>query len=335
MARSFSTNGKVVCVQPPVKNSIWSMITRGATEHPAAGAPQPTRRMAFVLLFAVVLVWGANWPIMKIGLDYVAPLTFAAFRLGLGAIVLFAVLAIRGELHLPSRQDMPVVCSVGLLQLAGFLVFVNLGLRDVDASRSAILSYTTMIWVTPAAIWLLGERLSRLKIVGVACGLGGVAVMFNPAAFDWNDRTALIGNGMLLAGALAWAIGIIHVRLHHWRQSALVLAPWQMLIGLVPTALLAIVWETDAPVVWGGALIAVLAYNGPIATAFALWAWVSVNRGLPAIASSMGSLGVPLAGVLLAVAFLGETLSIENVAGLSLISLGLGLVSLETARDAR
>jgi drug/metabolite transporter (DMT)-like permease len=78
----------------------------------------------------------------------------------------------------------------------------------------------------------------------------------------------------------------------------------------------------------------VLAYNGPIATAFALWAWVSVNRGLPAIVSSMGSLGVPMAGVILAIVFLGEAATIENMAGLALITLGLALVSLEAARES-
>lgn len=310
------------------------MPSRGARETLAASAAQPSPRAAILLLLAVILVWGANWPIMKIGLDFIAPLTFAAFRLALGAAVLFLVLALRGELRWPSRQAMPVVCSVGLLQLAGFLIFVNLGLQNVEASRSAILSYTTMIWVTPAAIWLLGERFSRLKMIGVACGLAGVAVMFNPAGFDWTDRAALIGNILLLAGALAWAIGIVHVRAHRWQQSALALAPWQMVVGFVPTALLAVAWEYDQPILWSPELYAVLAYNGPIATAFALWAWVSVNRGLPAIASSMGSLGVPVAGVILASLVLGEAVTIENLAGLALISLGLGLVSFEATRQA-
>jgi drug/metabolite transporter (DMT)-like permease len=309
------------------------MPSKGPSGAAAAYSPQPSRHTAFLLLLAVILVWGANWPIMKIGLQYIAPLTFAAFRMGLGALTLFALLAVRGELAMPSRQDMPVVWSVGLLQLAGFLIFVNLGLQEVEASRSAILSYTTMIWVTPAAIWLLGERFSWIKIVGVLCGLAGVAVMFNPASFDWSNRAALMGNVYLLLGALAWAISILHVRAHKWKQSALALAPWQLLLGFVPTALLALALEHDQPVHWSPALLAVLAYNGPIATAFALWAWISVNRGLPAIASSMGSLGVPVAGVILATLTLGEPITVENMAGLAFITLGLALVSREAARE--
>lgn len=307
-----------------------------STSHSGAASaysPQPSRHSAFLLLLAVILVWGANWPIMKIALDYIAPLTFAAFRMGLGALTLFALLAARGELSLPSRPDMPVVWSVGLLQLAGFLIFVNLGLEEVDASRSAILSYTTMIWVTPAAIWLLGERFSWTKMAGVLCGVAGVAVMFNPAGFDWGNRAVVLGNIYLLLGALSWAISILHVRAHKWKQSALVLAPWQLLVGFVPTALLAIALEHDQPIHWSPTLLAVLAYNGPIATAFALWAWISVNRGLPAIASSMGSLGVPVAGAIFATLVLGEPITVENVAGLAFITLGLLLVSREAARE--
>lgn len=299
----------------------------------AGSAPLSSHRTAMILLGAVIVVWGANWPIMKIALDSIAPLTFAAARLILGALTMIVVLGWRREFRLPTRADVPVVLSVGLLQLAGFLIFVNLGLLTVEAGRSAILSYTTMIWVTPAAVWLLGERMSRGKTFGVLCGIVGVAAMFNPLSFDWSDDAAVIGNAFLLGGALCWAIGILHVRGHRWRQSALVLSPWQMLVGLVPTAALALWFEHDQPIQWSGALVAVLAYNGPIATAFALWAWLSVNRSLPAIASSMGSLGVPAAGVVLSVLLLDEPVTFANLAGLGLITLGLVLVARETARE--
>ena len=188
MTGSFGGGCKVICVHPPVENSTEQLPCPRAApvKSLTASAAQPSPRKAIWLLLAVILVWGANWPIMKIGLDYIAPLTFAAVRLALGGAVLFLVLALRGELQWPSRQDLPVVCSVGLFQLAGFLIFVNLGLLHVEASRSAILSYTTMIWVTPAAILLLGERSTWLKISGVVSGLAGIAVMFNPAGFDWT-----------------------------------------------------------------------------------------------------------------------------------------------------
>jgi drug/metabolite transporter (DMT)-like permease len=91
----------------------------------------------------------------------------------------------------------------------------------VEAGRAAILAYTTLIWVTPLAVLFLGERLTPLKTIGLLCGLGGVFVLFNPLGFDWSSRSLLVGNGFLIAGALAWALCILHVRAHPFRLSPL------------------------------------------------------------------------------------------------------------------
>ncbi len=290
---------------------------------------------SLLFLGAIILVWGSNWPIMKIGLLSIPPLMFAAVRLGTGAVCLFAVLAVLGRLRLPERRDYPVIFSVGIIQLAVFLGLVNLGLSRVDAGRSAILAYTTMLWVTPGAVLFLGERLTRRKTVGLLAGLAGVGVMFNPLSFDWDDPELLVGNAMLMAAALSWAVAILHVRAHDWRAKPLDLAPWQLLAGFVPVLLAALWFEGDVPIRWSGTLVGVLAYNGPIATGFAIWAWVSVNRALPAITTSIGSLGVPAVGVLASALVLDEALSVTNLLGLAFIVAGLVVVSLDTEPGGR
>lgn len=283
---------------------------------------------------AVVIVWGANWPVMKVTLAHIPPLSFALARLLLGALCLFAVLAATRRLRLPGKADWPVVLSVGLLQLAAFLVFVNLGLTRVEAGRSAILSYTTLIWVTPIAVLALGEKLSPGKAVGLLFGLAGIALLFNPLDFDWSDRNALIGNVLLLGAALAWAIAIVHIRHHRFTLSSLQLAPWQMLVGAVPVAVLAALFEDPAAINPVPELWLALAYNGPLATAFALWAWIMVNRSLPAVTTAMASLAVPVVGVAAAAVTLGERVSLTGAGGLALIVAGLGVISVETARKS-
>src|SRR3546814_12856468 len=115
--------------------------------------------------------------------------------------------------------------------------------RSVGAGRSAVLAYTTPLWVTPAAIVLLGERPTAFKLLGLALGFAGVAVLFNPLGFDWADPQVLLGNGMLLAAALAWSVAILHIRAHTWDSSPLQLAPWQMLLAVPPLAILS--WLTE------------------------------------------------------------------------------------------
>ncbi|MEX2629864.1 MAG: DMT family transporter [Tistlia sp.] len=293
------------------------------------------RRQALLLLLGLVVVWGANWPIMKVGLAYVPPFWFAALRLALGAATLFGLLALLGRLRLPPRADLPVLMSVALLHMAGFLALANLALLTVEAGRSAVLAYTTPLWVAPAAVLLLGERMTRLKALGLLLGLGGLAVLFNPLDFAWQDRRQLFGNGALLLAALLWSAAILHVRRHRWSASPLDLAPWQMLLASALLAAAALPLEGLGWARWSWELGAVLAYNGPLASAFCFWAAVMVARDLPSITTSLGFLGVPLFGVLVSTLWLGEPLSASLLLGLAAILGGLALVNLADQRRAR
>ena len=297
------------------------------TPQPPASTPvRPA--VAASLLAIVVVLWGANWPVMKVGLEDMPPLTFAAARLVLGTLTLFAVAAALGQLRPPSRHDRSIVLWVGLLQMAGFLLLICLGLMVVPAGRSSILAYTTPLWVVPLAYVFLGERLDRAKAAGLALGLSGIAVMFNPLAIDWSDGRVLLGNGLLMLAALVWAINIVQVRGHRWEGTPLSLGPWQLLVGAAIMVPVALAFESPGEVEWSGRLALVLFYNGPICTGFCYWAMVTVTRALPAVTTSLGSLGSPVVGLLASTLFLGEPLTGTNLGGLLLICGGLALVAL-------
>lgn len=287
-----------------------------------------SQRTAWVLLAGVVLFWGVNWPVMKYGLQYVPPLTFAALRMVMGAVVLALIAGWRGELKLPHRADVPLVFGVGLLQMAAFMGLVNVGLQYVPAGRSAILAYTTPLWVVPLAVLLLGESLTRLRMLGLALGLGGVAVLFNPLGFDWHDPHVVLGNGLLLFAALLWAVLIVKVRGHRWVGSPLSLMPWQLLVAALAILPFVYFLEGGKPIHWGAPLAWVLVYNGPVATAFCFWAMISVTRALPAITTSLSTLCVPLVGYVTAVLVLGEAVTFTQVGGFALILGGLIFASL-------
>lgn len=291
-------------------------------------------RLAIALLASVVLVWGANWPILKLGLAHTTPLWFAVLRMVLGLLSFVLVLAPMGKLRWPARQDWPVVWSVGVLQMALFSALINVALLSVPAGRSAILAYTTPLWVTPGAVLFLGEKLTRARAVGLILGLAGVAVLFNPFSFDWSDRASVWGNGLLMVSALVWAAAILHVRGHRWAGTALELAPWQMVVALPPLALLAWVMEGPPAADLSPTFLWVAAYNGPLATAFAFWAAITVTRMLPAITVSLAFLCVPVAGLVFSALMLGEGLSAANVLGLALVGAGVAVVALGDARKA-
>jgi drug/metabolite transporter (DMT)-like permease len=288
---------------------------------------------AYVLLGVLILLWGANWPVMKVGVTLISPLWFAFARVLLGGVIFFILVAAMGKLRLPPRHDVPIILSLGLLQMAAFLILVTVAVQFVPAGRSALLAYTHPLWVAPGAVLLLGERLGAMKLTGLAIGLIGLIALFNPAAFPWSDPWAVFGNALLLLSAFLWGIAILHARRHRWAESPLVLAPWSMLVAAPPILLLAL-FETPS-IHWSPELAAVLFYNGPIATAFCYWASVTVMRALPALTTSIGFLGVPVMGQLLSMATLGEPLTWSLGLGLVGIILGLALVNLADLRGAR
>lgn len=298
-------------------------------------APQiVSTRTAWCLLIFITIALGANWPIIKIGLAYIPPLHFAAARVVLGALCLAAVALSRGAFRLPKRADLPLVFGVGLLQMGAFLSLITIGLMFVPAGRSAILAYTTSLWVVPLAAILLGERLTPMKALGLLLGLAGVAVLFNPMGFDWSDPAVLLGNGLLLLAALIWAALIVLVRGYHGASSPLTLGTWQFLLASAVLVPLALLFEDSSTIELGWPLAAVLIYNGPIATAFSFWAMLTLTQALPAITTSLALLGTPAIGMLAAALMLGEPITITNSAGLVLILGGLALVTLADWRAA-
>lgn len=284
-----------------------------------------SRRSAFGLFAIVIFAWGLNWTVVKLTLEYMTPLWLAALRSGLAAVVLFFVMLATNKLRIPKRGDMPVVCSIALLHMTAFTALMVLGIQFVPAGRSIVLGYTTPIWVIPAAVLLLHERLTVPRIAGMAMGFAGLVVMFNPLGFDWNDERALLGNGLILLSALCWAISIIHTRAHKWISTPFALVFWEVLLASAALTLLACVFEGIPQVGWSVRLALLLAYGSVVSVALAYWAMAMVNRSLPAMTTSLGVLATPVVGLLCSMVVLGEDFSLALLVGLALIIGGIVL----------
>ena len=185
------------------------------------------------MLAVVVLAWGTCWPVNKALLDHMPPLWSLALRSVVSSIALFAIsIAVTG-LAVPKKHDAPVLVSMVLLHMVGFAVLATLALQFVQAGRSTVLAYTSVLWAPLFAALFLGERVSPRRVIGLGLGILGLVVIFNPLTFDWSDGRAVFGNAALLAGALLWGISIVHNRAHSWRATAFQLAPWQALLAAV------------------------------------------------------------------------------------------------------
>src|SRR5512135_2232626 len=159
------------------------------------------RREGIIFLIVVVLVWGLTWPVNKVILTSLPPLWMAAMRAAIATIALFVIAISRGHLVTPCRADVPVLLSITLLHLVGFVILSYVGLKLVPTGRSVVLAYTTPLWVTPGASLFLKERLTARRVAGVIMGVLGLIVLFNPVTFDWGDRRAVLGNIAIVGAA--------------------------------------------------------------------------------------------------------------------------------------
>src|SRR5215510_3897486 len=140
---------------------------------------QPERRARW-LLAVLILIWGASWPAIKIGVTAVPPIWFACLRYMVGTACLALIVALRGELTLPSRSDWKLIAVSGVLQMAMYSALTAIALTRLPPGRSAVLAFSTPLWVVPLSVWWLRERVSWLGRIGVAAGLIGVLVIASP-----------------------------------------------------------------------------------------------------------------------------------------------------------
>jgi drug/metabolite transporter (DMT)-like permease len=276
-------------------------------------------------LLTVVLAWGLVWPVNKVLLESLSPLWLMALRSALATVALFAIAGVRGRLAPPPRADLPVVLSITLLHMIGFGVLAAWGLQTVPAGRSVVLAYTTPLWVAPAAALVLGERLTARRLVGVVVGLVGLLVLFNPLAFDWTSRAAVLGNGAIVLAALLWAASIVHIRAHRWTSTPFDLVPWEMLLATAIVIPLAFASDGPPRLEWSGRVVALLLYAGIPGTAVAYWATAMASRALPAVTTSLGLLATPVLSVTVATLWLHEPVTLSLLAALVLILGGVAV----------
>ncbi len=289
--------------------------------------PRITPVRIYSLVFCLIIAWGLSWPISKIGLEYMPPSWYAAYRLLTGMISLFLIAAMTGNLVIPDKRDLPVIFVMGIIQMALFIVLITTGLHYVDPGRSAMLVYTTPLWVIPLAILFFNEKLTIHKFLGFVLGIVGIIILFSPWGMDWSDKIALFGNGLLLLAALTWAIAILCARNMKWYREPLELIPWQMALSLIPVFILAYFLHPHHLIQWNETLVGSLLFTGIFGTAFGFWGTLVVSKELPSITVSLCYLAIPVAGIIFSALIIHEPITYVMITAMMFILSGIALVA--------
>jgi drug/metabolite transporter (DMT)-like permease len=281
--------------------------------------PDAIRRegKAKLLLVLLSIAWGLSWPVMMVALAEVTPWTLRALGYANGTLCMFALVKLRGR-----KATLPFGVAWAHVVVSAFLTIVGFGLLSTFAqlsaltSRVAIVTYSMPIWASPLAWLVLGERLTAMSIAGLVLCVAGLAVLIYPLA----TLGIPLGLALALAAALVWAAGTVYLKWARIRGDGIVVTAWQLAVAFVVLAGCVAAFE-GTPHLWPlkPATLLALAFHGVIATGLAYFIWFDIVARLPAATASLGSLCVPVVGILGSMVMLGERPTAADLVGFALI----------------
>ncbi|MDP2001142.1 MAG: DMT family transporter [Rhodoferax sp.] len=272
--------------------------------HQGPGGRVISRRQLWALV-ALTLMWGVNWPMMKLSLRELSPLYFRALTMTCGALWLYVFYRARGLRMWPQGNEWRSVISLGIPNILGWHTVSILGVQQLASGRAAILGFTMPIWTVLISVLFLGEKLTRR--VAFAAVAVGVAI----ALLTANEFTALAGRPVGVAwmglAALLWAVGTLMMRRAHLTLPVETLTVWMMILASICLWAIAAISEPWPAWQFSTAMWISLAYGAFINYGFAQIIWSGLARNLPPSTSAMSIMAVPLVGTLTATVIVGES----------------------------
>lgn len=263
-----------------------------------------TRRQLWGLL-ALTLMWGVNWPMMKLSLQQLTPLYFRAGTMLLGAAWLFVYVGRHGQRMMPRGREWAAIAWLGLPNVLGWHTLSIFGVQELASGRAAILGFTMPIFTVLLGAAFFGERITPRVRLAVVCATLAVGLLL------WHELERLSGRpagiAWTLGAAVSWALGTLMFRRAHLSLSPLVVTVWMLLLGSAIVWLLAIAIEPVPDVNrFSGLTWLSLVYGVLINYGFAQLIWFGLARDLPPATSAMSVMAIPLVGTLSATFIVGE-----------------------------
>jgi drug/metabolite transporter (DMT)-like permease len=285
-----------------------------------------SRWYATALFVTLATMWGLSFPAISVGLEYIPPLLFAAFRYDTAAVLLLGYAVATTDSWRPvGRNDRQAIVFGGLFLVAGNgLLFI--GQQTVPSGVAAILQAMVPIATALWALALIGERLSGVGSVGVALGFLGVALVVQP-----NPDSLLAGDTagrlIILGQVASVSLGSVLVDRAQPSMERVPMTGWAMLVGGLVLHLLSLAAGEPVPAsVAEPAAVGAVAYLGVFSTALAFIIYFTILHDRGAFEASLVAYLVPVVATVVGVAVLDETVSVLSLVGFLVVFLGFALL---------
>ena len=273
---------------------------------------------AGLLFLAITSVgWGFNWPVTKFLLGELPPLTLRGVTGVIGALLLAALALLRSQSLAVTEGQWPRLVVAAILNVTGWMVLMGLALLWLPASECALIAYTMPVWASMLAWPVLGERPTLLRTISLVMAFAGLATIMGGNGFSASVEK-LPGILMALGGAIGFALGTVLAKKLPIKLPPITAAAWQIGIGCFPVAVVGLLIETthlDKVSQTGWIL---LFYSTVVQFCVAYVSWFAALARLPASVAAIGTMAVPVIGVVASAIALHEPLGPGQIAALML-----------------
>jgi drug/metabolite transporter (DMT)-like permease len=299
--------------------------SRGATLG-VAREPGALPRSGLLLLLALTITWGVNWPMMKLALLEVQPWAFRSLCLMIGGLSLLALTRASGASAALPRARLAPLALVALFNITAWHLLSAYALLHTGSGRAAIIGYTMPLWASLISVPVLGARVTLRQALALTLGMAALVLLIGK---DLGVVGASpLGASLMAGAALSWAIGTVLVKKFAWGDMpVMALTGWQQLIGGLPIVLgfwLLEPWPDLLALSLPAALG--LAYAVFVAMIFCQTAYFKLVSMLPAHVAAISVLPVPVVGVVSAALLLGEPVGPAEAGALLAVVAGLFLL---------
>lgn len=291
-----------------------------------SGGARDAATGAKLMVLVVGLAWGLNWVAARVILTALPPWTMRTLGIGLGALTLFAAAGMtRVRLTVPRAQAVKIMIA-GFFNVVIFNVCSAYAQVYGTTSRAIVIAYSMPIWAALLARFVLKEKLTAAKLLGLGLCAAGLIILISPLMQSGFPLGALLALGC----AWSWAAGTIYMKWAQIEAPMLATAAWQLLFGWVMLA--AGMLHFDGPTLGGPLTPQVMgwiAYNGFFGMGMAYFLWFVVIDRLPATTATLGVLVSPVVGVLGSALIVGERPNVFDITGFALIFASAATVLLQ------
>jgi drug/metabolite transporter (DMT)-like permease len=282
---------------------------------------------AGLMFLAITSVgWGFNWPINKYLLSELPPLTTRGSSGVIGASLLALLVIVRGQSLRVPREIWPRLALAAFLNVSCWMVLMGLALLWLPASEAVLIGCTMPVWASILAWPILGERPNLLRVISLAMAFAGLAAIMggNGSAASAAKLPGII---LALGGAIGFAFGTVLSKKLPLDLPPLTAATWQIGIGCFPVAVAGFLIESanfGAVTQFGWLLFS---YSTVVQFCIAYVSWFAALARLPASVAAIGTMAVPVIGVVASAFALHEPLGPGQIAALAFTLAGVVLAT--------